>query len=227
MCGRYVSPSERDLERLFGHMKIDPFAGVERIYNAAPSLLLPVVRIRNGELVGARMQWGLVPYWWNKETLPSSTINARIEDAATKPMWRDAVSGARALVPALGWYEWHTRPDGRKVPHYVRAADGEPVCFAGVWSRWKPRDGEPLYTFAIITRDAADSLSHLHQRMPAVLPRSAWNEWLDPQRTDGQQMMEWLASATMSEFGAYPVSTYVNSPDNQGEKCIEGVGAEG
>jgi putative SOS response-associated peptidase YedK len=223
MCGRYVSPSERDLERLFGAMKIEPFEGVERLYNAAPTTLLPVVRMRDGELAGAQMQWGLVPYWWSKEELPSSTINARIEDAATKPMWRDAVAGARALVPALGWYEW--KAGTRKTPYYVQAHDGEPICFAGLWSRWRPKGGEPMLTFAIITTDAAGSLTEIHERMPAVIPRAAWNEWLDPQRTDPTEVMQWLRTATLSDFRAYPVSTFVNSTRNQGEQCVEPASA--
>jgi putative SOS response-associated peptidase YedK len=221
MCGRYVSPSERDLERLYGDLKIDPFQGVERIYNAAPSLKLPVLRMRHGELVGTPMQWGLIPYWWSKDELPASTINARIEDAATKPMWRDAAARARALVPALGWYEWQT-VGGRKVPQYVQAADGDPVCFAGLWSRWKRSpDAEPLYTFAIVTRDALGALKDIHPRMPAVLPRSAWDRWLDPERTIAAEALDWLRTATMSDFRAYPVTTYVNAPQNQGERCVE------
>lgn len=225
MCGRYVSPSERDLERFFGKLRIEPFQDVERIYNAAPSLALPVVRIRHGELVGTRMQWGLVPYWWSKQELPASTINARIEDAASKPMWRDAAARARALVPALGWYEWRT-VGGRKVPHYVQAANGEPVCFAGLWSRWKRApDAEPLYTFAIVTRDATGVLKDIHPRMPAVLSRSEWNRWLDPAQTDAAEAFDALRATTLTDFRVYPVSGYVNSPQNQGEQCIEPASA--
>lgn len=221
MCGRYVSPSERDLERYYGELKIDPFEGVERIYNAAPSLKLPVLRSRHGELVATPMQWGLIPYWWSKEELPASTINARIEDAETKPMWRDAAARARALVPALGWYEWQA-VGGRKVPHYVQGTDGEPVCFAGLWSRWKRSpDAEPLYTFAIITRDAVGELTGIHPRMPAVVPRSAWDRWLDTERTSAAEAMSLLRNEPVSDFRAYPVSTYVNAPQNQDEKCIE------
>lgn len=221
MCGRYVSPSERDLERLFGGRSPNPFAGVERIYNAAPSLMLPVLRMRRGELAGAQMQWGLVPHWWKKEELPASTINARIEDAATKPMWRDAAARARALVPALGWYEWR-KSGGPKTPHFIRAKDGEPISFAGLWSRWQPPGGgEPLYSFAIMTTDAAPALAHIHDRMPVALPQSAWHDWLDPERTDAAEVMRWLAGAAMTTFEHHPVSSYVNSPRNQGERCIE------
>ena len=34
------------------------------------------------------------------------SFNARVEEAAGKPMWRDAWSRARCLIPAEGWYEW-------------------------------------------------------------------------------------------------------------------------
>src|SRR5262245_55885198 len=104
MCGRYVAPDERAIEQYFELRKEHPFQG--ELFNAAPSLALPVVLSVYGKLAAEPMQWCFVPFWWTKDELPNSTINARAEDAADKPMWRDAVKYGRALVPALGYYEW-------------------------------------------------------------------------------------------------------------------------
>jgi putative SOS response-associated peptidase YedK len=59
-------------------------------------------------------RWGLIPFWWKEARPPASTINARAEDAATKPMWRDAYRRQRCLVPATHYFEW-MKSDGGKI----------------------------------------------------------------------------------------------------------------
>lgn len=53
------------------------------------------------------MRWGFIPHWWKEVTPPKfSTINARMEDAPHKPMWRDAWYHRRCLIAATHWHEW-------------------------------------------------------------------------------------------------------------------------
>ncbi len=208
MCGRYVSREQAAIEREYHISVRNPF---ERVYNAAPSMQLPVIRA--GEALP--MRWGLVPGWWSKPTLPSATINARSEEAAAKPMWRAAVRHARCLVPAVGWYEWHTGPAG-KVPHGI--------SFAGLWSEWKDPQGEAQLSFAILTRAASASLTPLHPRMPVVLATGAFVDWLSSWSSNQVARLAEHVAAAEGEFEYYPVSTYVNAPRNQGERCIERAG---
>lgn len=215
MCGRYVSPSVRDLERYFGTPRgHNPLARAEVVYNAAPTMQLPVVHSIDGALIAEPMQWGFVPSWWSKEELPKSTINARLEDAASKPMWRAAMKNSRALVPALGYYEWQKR-EGGKQPYYIHAPDRALLCFAGLWSKW--RDVE---TFAILTMAAAPSVAEIHNRMPVVLPRERWEAWADPAQQDGAAAVKMAMEAAVVRFEHDRVSTYINSPKNQGAQCI-------
>src|SRR5690349_10305770 len=109
MCGRYVSPAEADLERYWGltHRQATLFlAGYIQSFNVAPTLRVPIVFLEDGERVGKPARWGLIPFWWSKPKPPPFTFNTRIEEAATKPMWREPLKESRCLVPALGWYEW-------------------------------------------------------------------------------------------------------------------------
>jgi len=219
MCGRYVSPDEAAMERAWGFTQApNPFPAV---YNAAPTMRLPVVRQAAGGPELCAMQWGLIPVWWSREKPPQSTINARVEDAAAKPMWRTAVKRTRCLVPSLGWYEWKKPEAARrtKQPYFIHLADYEPFHFAGLWSSWTSKGGETVLSFAILTRDAAPGIAHIHDRMPVVLPHSAYEAWLDPAVTDGAAAATAAADAALTDFAAYPVSTYVNSPRNQGEEC--------
>ena len=65
-----------------------------------------------------------MPSWWTKPEPPQSTINARAEEAASKPMWRNAVKHDRALVPTLRWYDWRkARADAAKQPFFIHRED--------------------------------------------------------------------------------------------------------
>jgi len=222
MCGRYVSPDEAALERVWNLVRGEnPF---RIVYNAAPTMNLPVVRQHAGRTEVCGMQWGLIPLWWSKPQPPRSTINARSEDAAVKPMWRAALKRTRCLVPSLGWYEWKEQEPGRgKRPYFLHRPGPELFHFAGLWSSWTPQGGEPLLSFAILTRDAAGEAASIHSRMPVVLPPDAYESWLDPAAQDGAALTAAAVASAVTEFAAYPVSPYVNSPRNQGEECIRAV----
>ncbi len=221
VCGRFVSRDQAAIEREYNIKVRDPF---ERVYNAAPTMSLPIVRPVQGEAAGAReampMRWGLIPGWWSQPTLPTATINARSEEAASKPMWRGALRQTRCLVPALGWYEWQLTPEG-KVPHYIHAPKGAGVSFAGLWSEWRNPAGEAQLSFAILTRAASPTLMPVHTRMPMVLAPEAWDSWMAPWPKDPAARLAEHAAAALGEFEYYPVSRYVNAPRNQGERCIE------
>jgi len=83
-------------------------------YNVAPQSAQPVVR-QNGDSSSREitlMRWGLVPFWAKDATHGYSTINARAEEAAAKPAYREALKQRRCLVPADAFYEW-VRPVSR------------------------------------------------------------------------------------------------------------------
>ena len=196
----------------------------ERIYNAAPTLSLPVICQGPGktrlEREALGMRWGLIPSWWSQPSLPTSTINARSEEAAVKPMWRGALRHNRCLVPALGWYEWHATSEG-KVPYFIHAPGKAGISFAGLWSEWRNPAGEAQLSFAILTRAASPALAPVHNRMPLVLAPAAWDAWLADWPSDAAARLADQVAASPGEFEYYPVSRYVNAPRNQGERCIE------
>ena len=151
MCGRYVSPDDAAIERYFTIDRRSPNPLGER-FNVAPTTLVPIVHLTSdgqSELCEAR--WGLIPSWWKQPEPPRLTFNARSEEAASKPMWRQPYRESRCLIPAEGWYEWQEaeaidRSTGevRKVkqPYFIHR-ESEPVfAFAGLVSWWsRPETG--------------------------------------------------------------------------------------
>jgi putative SOS response-associated peptidase YedK len=162
--------------------------GEDAIDNAAPdpvrsANVAPTDRVRvllrdEGRLVLRRHVWGLIPPWSPDSRGAARMINARVETVATKPAYRRSVRSARCLVPADGWYEWQQTDEGR-VPHFVQRADGQPIWFAGIWTRWRPPAGaEPTDSVAVITGPSPNALAWLHDRAPVVVPEGFASRWL-------------------------------------------------
>ncbi len=58
----------------------------------------------------------------------------------------------------------------------------------------------------------------IHDRMPVIIQRKDEAAWLDPK---SDQIMPLLAPYPAKLMEAYPVSTLVNSPANDGAECAE------
>jgi len=232
MCGRYVPAPEAAIEREWqikgGIPEFPPR------WNVAPGAIVPLLRLdQAGELEVVPARWGLIPHWWKDAKPPHSCFNARIEEAAVKPMWRDAIRRTRCLVPADGWYEWRKREmpaEGRraailKQPYYIHREDGAPVAFAGLAAAWRPAaGGDWVLSCSILTLPAAGRLAELHERMPAALPRAAQAAWLSPELKDGGAAAELARSAVTDEgLEHYAVSTRVNSALAEGPELLEPV----
>jgi putative SOS response-associated peptidase YedK len=234
MCGRFVSPDERALERAFDLGRRDNPNPFPRRFNVCPTDTIPFVRQPTNsarpELATGR--WGLVPHWWKEAKPPKVSFNARLEEAADKPMWRDALSRARCLIPAEGWYEWRAleRVDpstgeivAAKQPYFIRRKDGALVCFAGLMAYWKdPKTGEALRSCAILTADAAGQLAEIHERAPVVLPPESYAAWLD------RRLIDPRTARAIGERGAPPgeltqwkVKLLVNNAKSDGPELIE------
>lgn len=207
MCSRYAfipdSPAWGDFRAMLGGLAEELLALAAQP-KLSPTDRVPIVIQQPGappQLVHAR--WGFVPHWWNKPELPRLSFNARSEEAAVKPMWRDALRTTRCLIPATRWYEWQ-HLHGAKVPHTLTPGDGRGFMFAGLWSLWRPRgkgsdEFSPAYgqteslrpenssdafpTCVILTTEATAAVRAVHDRMPVVLAPQAWLRWLDPAQT--------------------------------------------
>jgi putative SOS response-associated peptidase YedK len=231
MCGRYVSPETAAMEREWhlGRGDANPF---RRRFNVLPTTQVPVIRAgpaaRRLELAEAR--WGFIPAWWKKAKPPSNCFNARSEEVAAKPMWRQSFRTLRCLIPAEGWYEWRaaerTDPATGEIkpirqPHFIFRPDREPICFAGLMSARHLGDEQAL-SCAILTRAASPPLAETFERMPVVLPRSAFEAWLDPARQQGERIGEILQQAELL-FEHYPVSPRLNAAKTDEECFLEAV----
>jgi len=189
MCGRYASArSVDDIASAFGINEDDIDAPPAADWNIAPTKPVAVVLVRRDRRVLTSARWGLVPSWASDPAIGARMINARLETVGEKPAFRDALASRRCLLPADGWYEWATRPDGSRQPYYLAPADASLVAFAGLWEVWYDGEGRPLLSTTIVTGPAPADLRDVHDRAPVVVGRDTWSDWLDP-RAETPQLL--------------------------------------
>ena len=218
MCGRYTlkTPVE-ELAEEFGFeassVELPPN------YNVAPTQEVAAILEEGGKRRLELLRWGLIPSWADDPSIGSRMINARSETAPEKPSFRRAFRERRCLIPADGFYEWQ-RTNGAKQPYYIRMKEGRPFAFAGLWESWKDNGGPEIRSCTILTTKPNALAAEIHDRMPVILPAGSYDAWLDPE-TGRDELYGLLAPYPEDEMEAYPVSRFVNSPQNNDPRCIE------
>lgn len=222
MCGRYVLKA--NVNELREAYLAEPEEGFffEPTYNAAPTTEMPVIFRKGSERVIDRFRWGLIPFWAKDEKPKYSMINARQETITEKKSYSKPFSSQRCIVPANGFYEWRKEENGKQ-PYYITFTNKTFMSFAGIYERWQGKDGKKINSFTIITTDANNQVSYLHDRMPAILHSEEFSFWLDPANHDTKALKEILLPYEDKDIEYYPVSKKVNSPRNQEKELVEPV----
>jgi putative SOS response-associated peptidase YedK len=222
MCGRYrLTAKERYLRDHFGLDDDPPWAAR---WNIAPTQQIATIRQHRSQPKRSfgLMRWGLIPYWAKEPSIAQKTINAMSETAAEKPAFRDAMRWRRCLIPADGFYEWR-RLGKEKQPYNFGMANDSPFAFAGLWERWRGEDSKVIETCTILTTKPNSLVANIHDRMPVILRPEDYNLWLDPGVTAPSRVTGCLQPFDARLMKKYPVSTRVNSPENDDPACAEEI----
>jgi putative SOS response-associated peptidase YedK len=192
-------------------------------WNAAPSQELLVIRRNHqtGQVLLDPLRWGLIPNWCKDPTGGRKPINAKAETVGNLPTFREAYRKRRCILPVDGFFEWKAiKGQKPKQPYAIAMKDGSPFGIAGIWENWKdPSTGEWVRTFAIITTDANPLVAEIHDRMPAILPPSAYTRWL----SDEPDPRDLLTPFPSEPMRIWAISTRVNKPENDDASILEPV----
>jgi putative SOS response-associated peptidase YedK len=224
MCGRITQKSNPHLLGLKIVTLVEPLNtdALPARYNGTPGQEYWVIRQhpKTGERRLDPLWWGLIPNWIKEATPKLKPINATAERVASAPMFRDAYARRRCIVPVDNFFEWR-RPEGKgpKQPYAIGMQDGAPFALAGLWEGWRhPESGEVIRTFCVITTDANELLAPVHNRMPVILPPSAYERWLSPIEPDPRDLLVPYPATLMR---LWPVSVRVNKPENDDATLLE------
>ena len=229
MCGRYVMPDDDAIGEYWAISCRLWLSTIHPRFNVAPTAQVPIlVRNTTAALEPKLARWGLIPSWWQKVKPPAMTFNARSEDAAHKPTWRDSLKSARCLMPARGWYEWNPNEPALdaaghegKQPYFLFCPASPVIAFAGLWARWERPGTAPVLSCALLSRQAAPAIAAIHPRMPAVLKPEHFSRWLDP-ATPPAEIHAILADARQ-DLSAHPVGTRVGDVRNDSPELMDKI----
>jgi len=222
MCGRYaVFAGKEKILETFG-VTSDDDSLFEPNFNVAPGSTMPVVLLGKARVkrIGP-LRWGLIPSWADDISIGYSMINARSETLMEKPSFKKPFQRQRCIIPASGFYEWQ-KLGKLKIPYYIRTLDQEVMGFAGLFDKWE-KDGQSIYSFTIITTESNDLLHPLHERMPVILKKSTYEDWLDPLYDDYIRLNSLLVAYPTERMALYRVSDSVNTSTNNGPELVRPV----
>lgn len=214
MCSRYFLDADGNIIAYTFRVPVDP--AIRQRFNIAPTQQAPVVRANEAGGREVRLlRWGLVPAWAKDLKVGTRMINARSEGVEAKPAFRAALQQRRCVVPATGFFEWQGEP-GRKQPYAITIPGHALLAFAGLWECWRPRGGEPVETFTIMTTDANAQVAKIHDRMPVILPMDAIDTWL----TGPVEAAQALLRPYAGELALRAVGRYVSNVNHEGPECL-------
>lgn len=221
MCGRFAVGNIEE-QTWSDWLGTDlPETRPEPRWNVAPTT--EILILRDGRQT-ATARWGLIPHWWKKPLalMKATTFNARSEEVAGKPMFRDAWAArgrsGRCLIPAIGYYEWSGKK-GAKTPWFVTTRGNRPgICMAGLWAE-AFIDGAWLRSTTILTAAAGQATAHLHPRTPVILAEGDWDDWLSGART-----AELMRAPEDAQVDLWEVGPEVGNVRNEGPGLIDRAG---
>eukprot|EP00732_Lithocolla_globosa_P004347 Lithocolla_globosa_v1_NODE_3975_length_1539_cov_6.208895.p1 type:complete len:365 gc:universal NODE_3975_length_1539_cov_6.208895:1249-155(-) len=182
------------------------------------------------------MRWGVIPSW--TKSLPDfsttmKTINCRSDSLQEKKgLWVALRNKKRCVVLADGFFEWHRQGEGKhatKQAYFMQNPEKEQMLYmAGVYDVWKnPETEEKIFSYAIVTIDAADNVSFIHDRMPVVLDTPEKVKlWLECENDDHSFEMAKKVLQSYPSLKFTPVSDFVNKIKNDSEKCVKPIDLE-
>lgn len=173
MCGRFCidetiggTELQNIIDVLNRRSNATPVKTSGEIY---PTDIVPIITNNRSMVQSAfAMSWGY--------SLPDGKriINARSETAEMKPMFRDGIEQRRCVIPATNYFEWERRSKD-KTKYAIRPTIDGLMYMAGIY---RVEQGLPVFT--ILTREPAETIEFIHDRMPVILPSEMVSDWIDP-----------------------------------------------
>lgn len=179
MCGRYMALTDEsdDFYKLYQKACVDFPNDVIKTGEIFPSDKALVIGDKNSAVpdTGDNRKIISFPAVWgfslseNGNTKSSLIINARAESITEKPMFKESFFERRCIVPATGFFEW-----SKSKEKYLFTLDNSPIILlAGIFKVYKSG-----LRFTILTTEANKSVSGVHNRMPVIIPREYYVNWI-------------------------------------------------
>lgn len=183
-------------------------------WNLAPGQRLLILRKNGGKLECQLALWNLTPTWLRQ--LDRAAFSAQAEFVHEKPMFAQALSQRRCIIPVDGFFIWQSQGK-RKQPWYLRRQQGG-LAIAGLWERYSLEDGSYWDSCALVTAPAKGLPARLSARMPVTLSATEQALWLASATAVGA-LQPLLLNAESRVTMMHPVNPAMSSPNTTGAQC--------
>lgn len=175
MCGRYFL--DMDFEKILSFYSfIEQSEAIEfqsgEVFPSQNVLVVDKDKLRT-------MRWGM-KYDFMKKLL----INSRVETIAEKRLFKEAFKQRRVILPANSYYEWEKTKSGN-IKREIKMDHQKVMSFAGIYNSIKI-ENKVVESVVIVTQEANESLSKIHNRMPLIIPHGLEQDWIN---SENPQMM--------------------------------------
>ncbi|WP_024831326.1 SOS response-associated peptidase [Ruminiclostridium josui] len=181
MCGRYAIFTEEENQELRNivndiNEKLKGKATAMKTGEIFPTDTVPVITdiSSDGKKTTDLFKWGFPHFKQSSGVI----INARSETVHEKPTFRKLLISRRCIIPASGFYEWR-KVNSKKEKYFISSATSNVIYMAGLYNSFIDNTGAVDNRFVILTTDANQQMSYIHNRMPVILRPEDSFVWLD------------------------------------------------
>ena len=214
MCGRNTLFSAT--KKIIDELKIEKWSNSENYkptFNLAPTQS-SYVMIKNRKRVIRKMRWG---FGFNSSR--PLIFNARVETLNQKPLFKTLIKSNRCVIASDGYFEWKT-DNNEKYPYFIYRENKNILPMAGLCKWDQDLFGNRKLVYTVITKEARDSLHHIHGREPVVLNEQGVEAWVNIFNKDYKDPLSILDS-TLNSIVSHRVNKFVNSAKNNNHICIK------
>ncbi len=206
MCGRIAYYSDSGELESFLETKIR--INFIPSYNICPTDDVLILReYKKPEIA----KWGLTPAWMKDKS--GLLINAKSETIREKPSFRDSYKKRRCVVLANGYFEWKREKGSSPKPYYIKSATDSISPFAAIYE-----EGDGKVKICIITKQANEQTSIIHDRMPVILTKDNISIWLA--KESKEDLIDSLLKPAYENLITTNVGKAVGDVRNKGKECI-------
>lgn len=215
MCGRFANVAKK--KKLLLEFDIaEVVKDIQERFNIAPGDEIAAVIRQSNQNSLTSGEWGMeLPFSPYRQV-----INTRAESLNEKKFFHNLYKAHRCLIPSDGFYEWSTIGK-EKVPYFIRLQSEKSFGMAGIWSHYTDKNQQKKICISIITTAANDLIKPLHERMPLIIAKENYLQWLDIE--NGITPDELLKSYDSDLMKMFEVSPLVNKVGLQSPGMIKPV----
>jgi putative SOS response-associated peptidase YedK len=158
-----------EVARLFGATSVFPGNAAAEVFPGYPGLVFARGELRS-------MTWGFPLSLKGKagQPLKPKPVNNTPADKLGSFMWRYSFAERRCLIPVTAFAEAEGEK-GAKTRTWFSLPDQPVFAVAGIW-----RDTEEWGSaYSMTLTEACIHIAGVHDRMPVILRRDEWTDWLD------------------------------------------------